>query len=201
MRVQEGYHRMKKGEWKITTTHEIVGVTPQAIDWWWDHIDTSERYRLWHPTDHVSFEWLISPAEHGHIGAVHRVQEFLNGTPEHPITLEIRWEDPVNAPDAEYNHILLATGTDTGSLLKARLMHEYQYDETIGGTRMRSHFWFSALAPQPEIAALYQHNRQEMANLSTFLPELYRVERRRPAPVHAGVRRSKGQQQTETSSC
>jgi DAPG hydrolase PhiG domain len=190
MRVQEGYHRMKNGAWKITANHEIGGVIPQMIDWWWDHIDTSERYRLWHPTDHVSFEWLISPAEHGHIGAVHRVQEFLNGTPEHPLTLEIRWEDPVKAPDAEYDHILLATGTDTDNLLKATLMHEYQYDTTRGGTRMRSHFWFPSQAPQPAIEALYSHTCQEMTSLSTFLPGLYQAEgEHRPAEA-AGSRRS-----------
>jgi hypothetical protein len=194
MRIQqEGYHRMEHGEWKITANHEIEGVFPAMIDWWWDHIDTTERYRLWHPTDHVSFEWLISPAEHGHIGAVHRVQEFLNGTPEHPLTLEIRWEDPLKAPDAEYDHLLLATGRNEDDLLNATLMHEYEDDWGIGGTRMRSHFWFPARAPQAAITALYQHNRQEMAHLSTFLPGLYRVE-------SSGVCRSttkQGQQQTE----
>ena len=175
MCIQEGYHRMKNGEWKITANHEIVGVTPQAIDWWWDHIDSSERYRLWHPTDHVSFEWLISPAEHGHIGAIHRVTEFLDGTPEQPLRLEIRWEDPAKAVAAEYAHVLLATGRSEGDLFNATLMHEYEDNEGIGGTRMRSHFWFPAQAPQTAVAALYRHNRQEMANLSTFLPGLYRT--------------------------
>ncbi|MFX1306436.1 MAG: DAPG hydrolase family protein, partial [Promethearchaeota archaeon] len=36
----------------LIVVHELSGVTPEMIDWWWDHIDNSERYRLWHPKDH-----------------------------------------------------------------------------------------------------------------------------------------------------
>ena len=111
----------------------------------------------------------------GHIGAIQRVQEFLNGFPPGgpPSTLEIRWEDPKQAR-AHYEHVLLATSTEVGVGLNATLMHEYE--AMPGGTRMRSHFWFPAQAPEPMLAALYQHNRQEMANLSTFLPWLFRAE-------------------------
>ncbi|MFX0049437.1 MAG: DAPG hydrolase family protein, partial [Candidatus Hermodarchaeota archaeon] len=40
----------------LVVDHELPGVTPEMIDWWWDNIDSSERYKLWHPDDHKSFE-------------------------------------------------------------------------------------------------------------------------------------------------
>ena len=95
--LQEGYHKTEDGKWEIIANHEIHGVTPEMIDWWWDHIDTTERYKLWHPTDHVSFVWLVSPATNGHVGAVQRIVEFLNGIPATPVALEIRWEDAKEA--------------------------------------------------------------------------------------------------------
>ena len=166
--LQEGYHKTEDGKWEIIANHELPGVTPEMIDWWWDHIDTTERYKLWHPTDHVSFEWVVSPATNGHVGAVQRIEEFLNGIPATPLPLEIRWED-ANEAKAEYDHVLLATvvGEPRGDL-----MHEYQ--ATPFGARMRSHFHLAAEAPEEIVNALYEHNKQEMHNFTTFLPDLYR---------------------------
>jgi hypothetical protein len=168
--LQEGIYRSTKG-WHLIANHNIWGVSPEMIDWWWDHIDTTERYKLWHPTDHVSFEWLVSPAEHGHVGAIHRVTESFNGIAETLVSLDICWEDVSKAEDAEYSHILVATVRETQGLLHARLMHEYETAPT--GTRMRSHFHFPRETPEQIVAALYEHNKQEMENFGVFLPDLY----------------------------
>ncbi|MBV9258229.1 MAG: hypothetical protein JO215_09440 [Ktedonobacteraceae bacterium] len=173
--LEEGYSR-KDGQWKLTANHLLLGVTPEEVDWWWDNINSTERYKLWHPTDHISFEWLISPKQQGHIGSLQRVREYLNGFPPgHPSELVIRWEDPKGA-EAQYAHVLLATGNDQDTQVKARLMHEYEPLHDGSGTRMRSHFWFPGNAPEVMVASLYQHNRQEMAYLATFLPWLHRAE-------------------------
>ena len=90
-----------------------------------------------------------------------------------------RWEDPTHAPiQAAYRHVLLASGFAQGGLPNATLMHEYEESSrgTHLSTRMRSHFWFPADAPEIAIQMLYEHNKQEMANLSTFLPWLYYAE-------------------------
>jgi hypothetical protein len=164
--LQEGYHRTKNGGWEIIANHEIQAVTPEMIDWWWDHIDTTERYKLWHPTDHHAFEWLISPAN-GHVGAVQRIRESFGSVYTPPI--EIRWEDATGA-NAEYGHVLLASSTMDG-VPAADLMHEYE--EASFGTRLRTHFHFPPGPPEEFIKALYQHNKEEMRNFSTFLPDLY----------------------------
>ncbi len=164
--VQEGYYQREDSGWEIIANHEIPGVRPEMIDWWWDHIDTTERYKLWHPTDHHSFEWLVSP-QNGHVGAVQRIVESFGPISSPPI--EIRWEDSTGA-DAEYDHVLLASSTMNG-MPAATLMHEYQ--GAPFGTRLRSHFHFPPGAPEEFIKALYQHNKEEMSNFSTFLPDLY----------------------------
>lgn len=155
-----------------TTPQEnlATGVSPHQIDWWWDHIDSTARYQLWHPTDHVSFIWLIPPATTGHIGDVHRVEEFLNGIPATPASIDIRWEDPAGAP-SEYDHVLVATTTGDAS---GKLMHEYQ--QAPFGTRMRSHFWLDGATPEAIVRALIEHNKQEMHYFAGFLPDLYQRE-------------------------
>ncbi len=166
--LQEGYQKMEDGRWEVIVNHELHDVTPEMIDWWWDHMGPTERYKLWHPTDHVSFEWLVFPATNGHVGALQRLKEFLNGIPATPATIEVRWEDTREA-NAEYDHVLLATfrGEAQGDL-----MHEYQ--AAPFGTRMRSHFHLAPQTPDEIISALCEHNKQEMQNFTTFLPDLYR---------------------------
>ncbi len=169
---QEGYYRTENGEWKIVVNHEIPSVLPHMVDWWWDHMDRN-TYVLWHPTDHQSFQWIVPPEKHGHVGAVQRIEELLNGIGIRPdvlpvpATLCIRWEDATNV-DTEYAHVLLATVTGDA---QGRLMHEYE--EMTGGLRMRSHFTLAKDTPEIIVQALVEHNKQEMSNFSAFLPSLY----------------------------
>lgn len=171
--LQAGYYRLTDGRWEVIVNHEIHGVTPAMIDWWWDHMGPTERYKRWHPKDHVSFEWLVDPEENGHIGAVQRIVEYLNGIPATPLTLEIRWEDARGAK-AQYDHVLLATAVGEAGEAANDLMHEYE--AAPFGTRMRSHFHLAGQMPEALVQALYEHNKQEMQYFTTFLPDLYRSE-------------------------
>ena len=49
----------------------------------------------------------------------------------------------------------------------------HQYESMPGGTRMRSTFRLPAKTPVWFIKALKKHNREEMAQVSVFLPALY----------------------------
>ncbi len=60
----------------LVVEHRLRGVTPEMIDWWWDNID-NDSYRLWHPRDHIAFEWQVPPTETGHVGAIHMACESL----------------------------------------------------------------------------------------------------------------------------
>ena len=45
----------RKQSYFVKCTTEMLNVTPEMIRWWfvW-HLPSSERYKLWHPRDHIS---------------------------------------------------------------------------------------------------------------------------------------------------
>ena len=150
----------------LVVDHEIVGVTPEMIDWWWDNI-SKERYKLWHPKDHIFFEWEITP-ENGHVGAVHRVIETVKA----PTMLRIRWEDPKTHPiKTTYSHVLAASTLDSKDNPLSWITHEYEPIEN--GTKLRSTFRLPAKVPKWFIRALRKHDMEETGEFANFLPALY----------------------------
>ena len=151
----------------LAVDHELLGVTPEMIDWWWDNINNTERYKLWHPEDHILFEWEKAP-ESGHVGAVHRVIETVKA----PIMLRIRWEDPRSHPiKATYNHLLAGSVLDSKDNPMSWIIHEYESIEN--GTRLRTTFRLPAKVPKWFIRALRKHNIGEIGEFVNFLPALY----------------------------
>ncbi len=151
----------------LVIEHELPGVTPEMIDWWWDNIDTTERYRMWHPASHLRFEW--ERECDGHLGRIHRVTEKIGAF---PTTLRIRWEDPESVPvERVYGHVNAGGVLDNNDQPLSYLVH--QYESMPGGTRMRSTFLLPEKTPKWFIEGLRKHNREEMAEFTRFLPELY----------------------------
>jgi hypothetical protein len=155
----------------LVVEHSLRGVTPEMIDWWWDHIDNTEGYKLWHPRDHISFRWEASPSKLGHVGAIQVAVEKIGETP--PIKLRIRWEDPGSVSITTiYSHVLAASIIDHSNKPAIWLVHEYEAEPR--GTRMRSTFRFPAKMPPPVLEGMRKHNREEMGQFAKFLPRLYR---------------------------
>ncbi|MFW9879694.1 MAG: DAPG hydrolase family protein [Candidatus Thorarchaeota archaeon] len=153
----------------LVVDHKLNGVTPEMIDWWWDNIDTTERYKLWHPKDHKSFVWEIPPKE-GHIGSIHRVDEDIGGI---TTTLRIRGEDLSISPiSVEFDHAIAASVLDDNDNPTSWLLHEYESIEI--GTKLRSTFRLPARAPKQFIEALRKHNIEEIGEFVNFLPKLYK---------------------------
>ncbi|MFX1363734.1 MAG: DAPG hydrolase family protein [Promethearchaeota archaeon] len=152
---------------------ELSGVSPEMIDWWWDHIDNSERYKLWHPKDHKSFEWEISPENiKGHVGAIQRVVETIEGR---PTTLRIRWENPDSIPiKAEFKHKNAASVINNKDEPITWVLHEYH--SIPKGTILRSTFRLPAQVPNSFIEHLRKHNIEEIGFFTEFLPKLYEEE-------------------------
>lgn len=53
--VETGYCQRSDGSWFVAVKTDFPGTTGAMLDWWfcW-HADHANRYRLWHPTAHVS---------------------------------------------------------------------------------------------------------------------------------------------------
>jgi leucyl aminopeptidase (aminopeptidase T) len=152
----------------LVVHHELRDVAPEMIDWWWDNIDTTERYRMWHPESHLAFAW---EGEKGneHVGMTHRVTEIVGGN---TIELRIRWEDPDSiAIERIYDHANAASILDDKGNPISWAIHEYE--ATDWGTRMRSTFRLPDGMPETFIEGLRKHNMEEMAQFPVFLPALY----------------------------
>ncbi|QCF25478.1 DAPG hydrolase family protein [Hydrocarboniclastica marina] len=174
-----------QGLWKktIVVDQEIKGLMPEMVDWWWDNIDTTARYKLWHPVAHTSFEWVVPPAYADRLayspGAVQKVDESLG---RYDAQLLITWLDPMLVEDrVEYDHWLYAS-TDLAvlkNILPQTLIHEYQANAAGDGILMRSTFtipsFFDLLMPGFS-RQLGKHALQEMQFLQYFLPEMFERE-------------------------
>src|SRR4030042_330925 len=167
------YKELLKGKTvDLVIEHELRGVTPDMLDWWWDNMDNN-TYKLWNHQDHIALEWQIHSSQVGHAGAIHMACESISDIPAH--ILRIRWEEPGAAPiPTIYSHVnlgrVLAPGTDDIPLGCA--VHEYE--ETSYGTRMRSTFTLPAAVPPQFLDSLRKHNIAEMGRFPEFLPQLYK---------------------------
>jgi DAPG hydrolase PhiG domain len=160
--------RRSRGETRdLVIDHELPGVTPEMIDWWWDNINNIERYRDWHPRSHMAFESVYEGDEH--IGRTHEATERIGLFPS---TLRIRWEQPdtVSIPRT-YEHVNVGSILNKENQPISWVMH--QYESMPGGTRMRSTFRLPAKTPGWYMKALKKHNIEEMWQFPLFLPALY----------------------------
>ena len=151
----------------VVVEHEIRDVTPEMTTWWWDNIEDTERYKLWHPKDHIAFEWIVPPSD-GHVGAIQKATESIGGI---PMALLIRWEDPKSV-EKEYQYVLAASIISDDGAVLLRFSHEYE--SATYGTRMKSTFYIPKGIAWVVRNGLRKHNIEEMANFREFLPDLYR---------------------------
>jgi succinate dehydrogenase / fumarate reductase flavoprotein subunit len=149
---------------------ELVGVTPEMIDWWW--VNMEKGYPLWEPNDHKSFVWEVPPPVGGYLGAIQIAEEKMGPMP--PMKIRIRWDDPDNCPIPRiYEHAIVASGINAEGKVQAMILHEYE--KSPRGTRMRSTMRFLGPVPPglPEIWKM--HDRAEVSTFPSFLPDLYRL--------------------------
>jgi DAPG hydrolase PhiG domain len=170
---------------RLSVTQEIKGINAEMLAWWWDHIGNTERYRLWQPIDHISFEWTVppnSPDVQYDIGAVQKAKESIGKT---ALTLNITGADPkVIAPaadlvDADYFHAT-ADPTALGNLLPHNVLtHQWRPNATGDGVILSSTFVNTSLARVLNATFfedLGSHALREFQMLPYFLPRLYRRE-------------------------
>ncbi|NHI94103.1 MAG: phloretin hydrolase [Candidatus Lokiarchaeota archaeon] len=164
----KSYARKSKGQTiDLIVDHVLIGITPEMLDWWWDNINDTERYKLWHPKSHKYFEWESNPNKHAG-----KIQIVLENIGRITTKLRIRWEDPDQIPiKTDYQHVLAGSILDDKNVPFSWLSHEY---ESINeGTKMRSTFRLPEKTPKWFINNLRKHNIEEMAEFPKFLPNLY----------------------------
>ncbi|MET0342379.1 MAG: hypothetical protein ABW252_15350 [Polyangiales bacterium] len=170
--VQQG------AELDLVVKQAIGKVTTDMVDWWWDNMGETERYRHWHPTAHKKFTWTTPPKNPRDLrydpGSMQQVVEQIG---EGDATLNIGWADPktVKVP-LTYKNYLYGTTNLNGTPLGGSLLHEYEARD--GGIVMKSTFRLSSLTPMQFLQDLGRHCIQEMQFLQYYLPRLYAKEYR-----------------------
>ncbi len=158
----------------VIVEHELHGITPEMFDWWANNINNTERYKVWHPEDHISFEWEIPPSQtrDGHIGAT---SNFVEKVGKGMLRARVRYIDPASSPiktTYPYVHAACSLGPDNEP--RGYMCHEFKAEPW--GIRVRSIFQTPAGGPQEAHDALRKHCKEEMGRLTEFLPELYKKE-------------------------
>jgi hypothetical protein len=160
----------QQGQNDTVVDHELQGVTPAMIDWWW--VNMEKGYQLWEPDEHKSFVWEVPPPLHTHVGAIQIVEESIGGGPIR--RLRIRWEDASASPiPIIYEHALLLSGLDPDNNPLRHILH--QYEATSYGTRMRSTLRYLTPMPPGSGDAWVRHNKSEVGRFADFLPQLYNM--------------------------
>jgi hypothetical protein len=155
----------------LVIEHELHGVTPEMLDWWWINMVNPQYYLLWHPKDHISIEWEVRPTRERNIGAIQVVEERIGEIPAKRLRILIL--DPASSPiPTTFSHVRASSTLGPDNKPVSWITHEYE--AAPYGTKMRSTFRMSAETPQQFRDALRQHNKEEMGQFPAFLAELYK---------------------------
>lgn len=190
--AQAGIDRLPDGRTRCWIRHEVLrGVTPRMLAWWFAHLEGDvvvegrriNRYRLWHPYDHVHASYLRRNAD-GSVGpgSVIRLKEVLGGNPRFvvDITTEIEKLD-----EEGYIHNPVLHG------IRGLARMEYTFRAVPGGTLYENCLVFGLRGrtgrllrplierlafPPGKGEAWLRHNIEEVGMFENFLPALYRQE-------------------------
>jgi DAPG hydrolase PhiG domain len=195
MNLEAGYGQSSDGLDVVAASTYMRGVTGSMIDWWFSWLSHTDKYKMWHPRDHVFADWVPPPSGEGYIGGHHLVKEYIGGELQN---LNISFKDPATYFGPNWRAEFDATNHSTAVVGRVSF---YDFDKKesneVGhllhlihnepdGVRMRSRFWLGdlgvpidippgeSLVPQVLTRGLQKHASEEMAILGTILPELWR---------------------------
>ncbi|MEP3050993.1 MAG: hypothetical protein ABJP48_07805 [Erythrobacter sp.] len=210
---ETGSERQANGVYKVRALTRMPGVKAEMVRWWFaDYMQTTEHYKMWHPTAHIWMDWENkTPGEI--IGAAHLVHETIGPDPT-VHKLRIQFVEPTDyLLDWEDGPGKVAICARAGALEEpmnfSTLCHIVR--DTEFGAEMRSVFWMGhvskrdgnenifsieGLAANTWLARrllirqefadnLMTHAIEEMGTLSDFLPELHAAETALAAPDEA----------------
>lgn len=195
--------RAPDGTALVTCVTDLPGVTPEMIDWWFGwHITEAERYRLWHPTAHISSRALEDRASTSdlrtrYIDNISYVDEYIGPALKN---LAIAFKPPQHfgfSSEALKGSTAICAETSDRKLKSRGGFLVHYVVPTATGSQMRSGFWLGYLksnifglgpvldkALNTSIARkvllteelmrdLLIHCGEEMNHLAKFLPELF----------------------------
>ncbi|KUJ14149.1 uncharacterized protein LY89DRAFT_686673 [Mollisia scopiformis] len=193
--TETGYAVNSEGMHHIAATTYMPNCTSEMIAWWFGWIEDTEKYKLWHPLDHV-FSSREGPSNNDsmYIDSHHLVHEYIGG---HLAKLKISFVSPEKYFGTEWEEDFKKEGyelavcarvgnwdDETNEVIyNGHLIHLIKKEKL--GVRMRSRFWLGdvegvedaqvrmELVPDFLPKGLCQHATEEMTILAGVLPGLY----------------------------
>ena len=170
--METGYQRLSNGHMYVAVLVRMPRCKGKMVDWWFGYMGDTEKYKLWHPKDHLKGEWENwSPGNY--IGATHVMKEYMGGE---IMKGRAYFRDPSEFFDtsrfdeAKVGAAICADGKSEENVKRAQLIHFAR--DTEFGCEMRSRFWLFH-ADETRGAAVMKHCYEEMGHLADFLPDLY----------------------------
>lgn len=186
--LEPGYLPFETGIMKISEEQVHVAaltrmpqVKGKMIDWWFGWVGDTEKYKLWHPKDHLVGDWDEHWRPGHYIGASHLVHEYIGSD---IAKLKITFFDPSQIFDVskfEAANVGAVISGHVGLLEEdVQLGHLVHFvRDTPFGCEMRSRFWIPS-DPEDKLArGLLQHCIEEMGTLADILPGIYQKERQK----------------------
>ncbi|MGD0916458.1 MAG: hypothetical protein ABSB22_08370 [Thermodesulfobacteriota bacterium] len=172
--IETGYTRLKNGHMYIAVLTRMPHCAGKMVDCWFGYAGDTQKYKLWHPKDHIIGEWDERWRPGHYIGASHLVHEYIGGE---LTKLKITFREPSEFFDTsrfKEAKVGAAVCGNVGLLEENKqlghLIHFVR--DTDFGCEMRSRFWLFE-ADEKFGAALMQHCIEEMGHLADLLPNLY----------------------------
>jgi hypothetical protein len=188
---ETGVERLPSGQLLVAALTPMPQATGAMLDHWFETLTSTERYKLWHPIDHVWMDWDGKP---GAVGSSHLVHEYIGGELQ---KLRIHFREPSTMLDVSrfdaagiaFCKVIRVGPLEAEGVWTGHGIHLAR--ETCYGLELRSRFWLGDLEPEPlprealEAVlpestgfALLKHCSEEMSYLADLLPELYEAETR-----------------------
>jgi len=155
MDLEHGYVRTENGGWYVACLTDLgENVNGEMIDWWFRNCDDDEKYRWWHPKDHIKGTWDDSffaamPHERnrGHyVGHTHIVEECIGGLKQNLLIEFERTSKYFDVSSFDDNNItaclvakVYVEDPVAGVLAVGHLIHMVR--EQYGRSELRSRFW------------------------------------------------------------
>ena len=145
--IYDGIYKNRENSYFVKCTTDMLNVTPEMIIWWfiW-HLPSTERYKLWHPRDHISArlkeEGIGLQCKDQYIGVDSFVEEYIGNKLQ---KLQISFKEPslFGLENQEDSIAICAyvTHINTGVRV-AKLLHYVL--KTDKGSVMKSFFWMGS---------------------------------------------------------
>lgn len=197
LQLERGYRRFENGDYLVSMTTKMPGVTPRMIAWWfWWHPQKSARYRMWFPGEH----FFVSYARHDRAFFRQPSLPVFQANTQYPVEkigalalpLEIDFVSPEafgfdpklmqenDIPIIVCGHVSAAWGL----VPHTEMAHIFR--QTPDGLLLISRFWIGKrlknallrkrILTDKTARGMAEHCCREYRNLARLLPGVYRKE-------------------------